>query len=170
MKEKEILTDYKDHQVILYAEKADDSIGPVQTGSYVACYYIDEFLSLMGSLERSLFERLQKGEISPICLYMTLEELTVSELSLRVKIPLRRVKKHLTAEHFPSVKVNELRRYAEVFNIPVANLFQIIATKQDKKWRMGYNAGVEKAKPVLISQEETDNPYIVFTKPEINHP
>ena len=170
MKEKDILIDYKDHQVVLYAEKTDNSIGPVQTGSYIACYYIDEFLNLMGSLERSLYEKLRKGEISIIYLYMTLEELTVSELALRVKIPLRRVKKHLTVEHFPSIKIVELRRYAEVFNIPLANLFQIIVTKQDIKWRMGYNAESEKEKPVTISQEETDNPYVVFTKPEINQP
>ena len=170
MKEKDILIDYKDHQVVLYAEKSDNTIGPVQTGSYVTSHYYNEFLSLMGNLERSLYEKLQKGEISPVFLYMTLEELTVSELALRVKIPLRRVKKHLTVQHFPTVKVDELRRYAEVFNIPVANFFQVIATRQDNKWRMGYSADMENKKPLTISQEETNNPYIVFTKPEINQP
>ena len=168
MKEKDILIDYKDHQVILYAEKSDNTIGPVQTGSYVTSHYIDEFLYLMGNVEKSFYEKLQNGEISSICFYMTIEELTVSELASRVKLPLRKVKKHLTSLHFPKIRVSELRRYAEVFNIPVANLFQIISTRQDQKWRMGYKADVENAKPVIISQDETKNPYIVVTKPEVN--
>jgi hypothetical protein len=168
MKEKDILTDFKDHQVVLYAEKSDNSIGPVQTGSYISGHYINDFLSLMGHLERSLYEKLQNGEISPIFLYMTIEELTVSELASRVGLPMRKVKKHLTPVHFAKIRVSELKRYADVFNIPVANFFQIIATRQDCKWRMGYKADVENAKPVIISQEETKNSYIVITKPEIN--
>ncbi|MBN1416543.1 MAG: hypothetical protein JW973_15670 [Bacteroidales bacterium] len=168
MKEKDILTDYKDQQVILYAEKSDNSIGPVQTGSYVAGHYIDEFFYLMGKVEKTFYEKLLNEEISTICLYMTIEELTVTELALRAKIPLHRVKKHLTSRHFHSIRVSELKRYAEVFNIPVANLFQIISTRQDNKWRMGYKANVEEAKPVIISQEETKNPYVVITKPELN--
>jgi hypothetical protein len=168
MKEKDLLIDYKDHQVVLYAEKADDTIGPVQTGSYVTSHYIDEFLNIMGSLEKSLYAKLEKGEISPVYLYMTIEELTVSELALRVKLPKWKVKRHLTFEHFPEITVSELKRYAEVFNIPIANFFQIISTRQDNKWRMGYKADIENAKPLTISQTRSNNPYLVYTNPEQN--
>jgi hypothetical protein len=168
MKEKDILTDYKEHQVVLYAEKTDNSIGPVQTGAYVTKYFIDEFYNIMGNLEKSLYEKLLNHEISPVYLYMTLEELTVSELAARAKISKRKVMRHLTYKHFADVTVNELTRYADVFNIPVANFFQIVSTRQDSKWRMGYNAENENAKLLTISQEKTNNPYIVYTKPETN--
>jgi len=168
MKEKDVLTDFKAHQVVLYAEKGDNSIGPVQTGSYVSGHYIDEFLNFMGKIEQESFEKLQKGEISPICLFMNIEEMTVSELAARVHLPKRRVKKHLTHKYFSTIKVSELARYAEIFNIPVANFFQIISTLQDHEWRPGLKADVEKAKPVVISQIRTGNPYVVITKPELN--
>ena len=106
MKEKDILTDYKDHQVVLYAEKADDTIGPVQTGSYVTRHFIDEFYNIMGNLEKSLYEKLINHEISPIYLYMTMEELTVSELAARAKISKRKVMRHLTYKHLTDVTVN----------------------------------------------------------------
>ena len=44
MKEKDILTNFKDQQLILYAEKEDNTIGPVQTGSYLAGNYLDEYI------------------------------------------------------------------------------------------------------------------------------
>jgi hypothetical protein len=168
MKEKDVLTDFKAHQVILYAEKSDNSIGPVQTGSYVSGHYIDEFYNFMGKIERESFTKLQNGEISPVCLYMNIEEMTVSELASRVGLSKRRVKKHLTHKYFPTVKVSELKKYAEVFNIPVANFFQIISTRQDNEWRPGFKTEVENAKPVVISQDKTNNPFIVITKPEVN--
>ncbi|MBN2276087.1 MAG: hypothetical protein JXR41_03240 [Bacteroidales bacterium] len=170
MKEKDLLVDFKKHQLVLYAEKNDEDIGPVQTGSYMARNYLDEFHYLMGNLEKSMYEKLQNGEISPIYLYMTLEELTVSELAARVQIPLRRVKKHLTPKHFANIHVYELKRYADVFNIPVANLFQIISTRQDSKWRMSFIDEEEMAKPATISQVETNNAFVVITKPELNKP
>jgi hypothetical protein len=168
MKEKDVLTDFKAHQVILYAEKSDHTIGPVQTGSYVSGHYIDEFYNFMGKIERESFERLQNGEISPVCLYMNIEEMTVSELASRVGLPKRRVRKHLMHKYFHSIKVSELKRYAEIFNIPIANFFQIISTRQDSEWRPGYKSDVENAKPVAISQIATGNPYVVITKPELN--
>lgn len=170
MKEKDILTDFKDQQLIIYAEKDDNSIGPVQTGSYMARNYLDEFYHLWGNFEKSLYEKLQDGKISPIFLYMSLEELTVSELAARVKLPKRKVRKHLEFKHFLKIRVHELKRYADVFNVPVANFFQIINTKQDVKWRMGYSSKAENAKSMTISQENTNNPLLVITKPEKNKP
>ena len=170
MKEKDILTDFKDQQLIIYAEKDDNTIGPVQTGSYLARNYLDEFYYIWGNFEKSLFDKLQNNVISPIYLYMSLEELTISELAARVKLPKYKVRKHLEFKHFLKIKVKELKRYAEVFNIPVANFFQIINTRQDANWRMGYSAKVENAKSLTISQEKTNNPLLVITKPEKNKP
>ena len=168
MKEKDVLVELKEHQLIIYAEKNDDTYGPVQTGSFATKNYYGEFLKIQQNLEKSLAEKLEKREISPIFFYMTLEELTISELASRVGLPKYKVKKHLDPAFFDRIKVSELKRYARVFNIPVANFFQIIFTKQDIKWRMGYDENKEKSATVFLSQTETNNPLIVTTKAEIN--
>lgn len=170
MKEKDILTDFKDHQLILYAEKDDQTIGPVQTGSYLAGNYLDEFYQIWGKFEKRLFEQLMKQEISPVARYQELQELSVSELAARAGIPRRRVKKHLKTRHFLKASAGELLKYAEVFNIPVANFFQIIRTKQDESWNIGHNREAARSMPLTISQEKTPNPLVVITNPEKNKP
>jgi len=170
MKEKDILTDFKDHQLILYAEKEDQTIGPVQTGSYLAGNYLDEFYHIWGNFEKELFEKLLNQEISPVARYKSLEELSLSELAARAGIPKRRVKKHLKTKNFLKASVEDLQRYADVFNIPVANFFQIISTKQDASWNIGHNIEKAKARPLTISQEKTSNPLLVITNPEKNRP
>ena len=47
MKEKDIRVDYKDHELILYAEKEDDSIGAVKTGSYMAANHLEDFYRIL---------------------------------------------------------------------------------------------------------------------------
>ena len=168
MKEKDILTDFEGHQIILYAEKDDDTIGPVQTGSYLAGNYLDEFYHIWGNFEKELFEQLVNKEISPIARYRSLEELSVSELAARAGLPKRRVKKHLKYKYFLKAKVEDLQRYADVFNVPVTNFFQIISTKQDGSWNLGHNVEAAKTRPLTISQEKTSNPLLVITNPEKN--
>ena len=168
MKEKDILTDFEGHQLILYAEKDDDTIGPVQTGSYLAGNYLDEFYHIWGNFEKELFEQLVNKEISPIARYRSLEELSVSELAARAGLPKRRVKKHLKYKYFLKAKVEDLQRYSDVFNVPVTNFFQIISTKQDGSWNLGHNVEAAKTRPLTISQEKTSNPLLVITNPEKN--
>ena len=168
MKEKDILTDFKDHEVILYAEKEDNTIGPVRTGSYLAGNYLDEFYKIWGKFESSLIEQLLNREISPIARYKSLEELSLSELAARTGIPKRRVRKQLKHKHFLKARVEELEAYADVFNVPVANFFQIISTKQDGSWNVGHNREVARAKTLTISQDKTSNPLQVITNPEKN--
>ena len=98
------------------------------------------------------------------------EELSVSELASRAGIPKRRVRKHMKFKHFLRATVDELYRYADVFNIPVANFFQIISTKQDVTWNIGHNVETAKARPLTISQEKTPNPLLVITNPEKSKP
>ena len=93
MKEKDILTDFKDQELILYAEKEDQSIGPVRTGSYLAGNYLDEFYKIWGGFEAEFFEKLHKREISPVAMYKELEELSLTELAKRSGLSKRKVKK-----------------------------------------------------------------------------
>lgn len=166
MKEKDILVDFEPHQLVLYAEKNDDTIGPVQTGSYITKNHFGDFLEILGGLEGELVEKLKKGEISPVYFYMMMEELTLPELSARAGIPRRKVRKHLSPEHFNMASVSDLKKYAEVFNIPVANFFQLVTTLQDVKWKMCYREEAEYIQDHIISQIDTENPLVVLTKIE----
>jgi transcriptional regulator with XRE-family HTH domain len=164
MKEKEVIIDFKEHQLLLYAEKDDGSISPVQTGSYITKQYIDDFYEMNDRIKKALIERMKKGEISPVYFFMTIEELSVAELASRVGISKSSVRKHLNPKGFQNASVSELIKYGKVFNIPVANFFQIIETKEDKKWYIGYHEKTDRSEGVLISQVETENLIVVETK------
>ena len=166
MKEKDIKIDSTKQPLILYAEKEDESIGPVLTSSYMAEKHLVDFHEIWGKLEKDLLGKLIRMEISPIARFKQLEEMSLKELASRTGIPARRVKKHLQMKHFMKATVDELARYADVFNIPVANLFQIIETKQDASWNIGYIKELAMAKALTISQESTTNPLLVITNPE----
>jgi transcriptional regulator with XRE-family HTH domain len=164
MKEKDVKIDLNDQQMMIYAEKQDGSISPIHTGSLMVNKYIDEFREMTEKLLTALNEKLKKGEISPVYYFMTMEELSVADLASRAGISKSSVKKHLDLKGFKKASVEDLKRYADAFNVPVANFFQVIRTIEDKKWYTGYHESNEKSEAVLISQVKTDNPLIVETK------
>ncbi len=149
MKEKDASVDYKEHQLVLYVEKKDGSYGPVRTGSYITKNFIDDFWYKRKKLEEEYRGKVRKGETSPIAYYMVLGELTPSELAARVRLSTRKVKKHMTARHFGSITLEQLRRYCEVFNVPLVNMLQAIVT--DKK-------------NLQVIEEKTDNPFFTILK------
>ena len=120
--------------------------------------------------KKNTFALLLKKEISPIARFKELEELTTSELAARTGLSKRKVKRQLTHRHFLKASVEELQKYADVFNIPIANFFQIISTKEDGKWNMGYDAKAAKKLELTISQKTTENPLLVITNPEKTNP
>ena len=164
MKEKDLIVDCPYQQVILYAEKSDGSYGPIQTGSYMAGNHISEHFKIAGDLNKSLLEQLKNGSISPVYFFMMIEGLTVPELAARVGISKTIVKKHLTPRGFQKISIEKLQRYAEVLNIPVANMFQIINTAEDRNWNAGFREELNNSKSFLISQDVTGNPLVVETK------
>jgi transcriptional regulator with XRE-family HTH domain len=164
MKEEDVKVDFKEQQMMIYVEKQDGSIIPVQTGSYITKKYIDDFHEMTDKLNTALTERLKKGEISPVYYFMTMEELSVSELASRAGISKSLVKKHLDLTGFQKASVKDLKRYADAFNIPIANFFQVIRTREDRKWYTGYRDDKEKSEAILISQVRTETPLIVETK------
>jgi hypothetical protein len=151
MKEKEARVDYREHQLVLYVEKKDGTYGPLRTGSYITKNYIDDYWYKRRNLEKEYLDKVISGEISPIAYYMVLEELTPSELAARVKISTRRVKKHLTPAAFGSATVEELRRYCEVFSVPLSSMLHALVIKN---------------RNVSIREARTGNPYFNLMKIE----
>ncbi|MBC8314593.1 MAG: hypothetical protein ISR57_02685 [Bacteroidales bacterium] len=125
MKEKEGYVDCPEQQVIIYVEKENGTYGPIQTGSYITKNYIDDYFLKRKNLEASLQEQVKRDEISPVKFFMVFEDLTLSELSARTKIPTRKVRKHLLPVHFNKISDDLLNRYAIVFNISVDQLINI---------------------------------------------
>ncbi len=164
MKEKDLVVDCPYQQVVLYAEKDDGSYGPFQTGSYMAGLNISEHFRVTGNLSRSLTGQLKAGTISPVYYFMMIEGLTVDELASRTGLSKFRVKRHLTLKGFGKMKIATLKRYTDILNIPLANMFQIINTIEDRNWDMGYQGEIDDSKTGSISQTETSNPFVIETE------
>jgi hypothetical protein len=167
MKEKDVISDYKVQKYILYAEKDDGSYGTVEGGSYMIENDLDDFWHKKRHLENTLRERLINNEITSIYYYMVLEEMTVSELASRAGIGKRRVKSHLKPENIRKISVDELQKYSRVFNVPVANFFQIILTStgENPKYHF-YHEDDNQKDSYEVAQTETKNPGLIITKAE----
>ena len=155
MKEKDVYVEFKPHQLVLYVEKDDDSYGPVQTGSFMAKNYLDDYFEKFEKWEKSLREQLKKGEISPVYYYMILQSFGEGDLASRVGVSKRKLKQHFKMEYFEKLKLSQIKKYADAFDIPVASLFQLMMSKHDEKEK------------ISIKQMETQNPYFVISKVEI---
>jgi hypothetical protein len=166
MKEKDAFVDNKDHQLILYTEKDDNTYGPTQTGAVSSKDYIDDFRNKWKNMENSILSKILSGQTSMIYYYMMLEELTPSELALRVGLSKSKVEKHFHPRYFEKANVKIIRKYAEVFNVPVANLFQVISVKEDGLWKANYIENEEVIDKHCITQQKTENPLVIITKIE----
>jgi len=152
MKEKDLYIDFKPQQHIYYVENEDNQYEPIISGSQLSKNYLDDYWEKRRNLESNLRKKLQDNQISPIYYFMLLQELGEGDLASRIGISVRRLRKHLTMDYFKKLKLQTIKSYAEVFNIPVANMFQILIAKQDETEKIG------------IEQILTSNPFIVTTK------
>ncbi|MCK9611793.1 MAG: hypothetical protein PHR81_12650 [Bacteroidales bacterium] len=167
MKEKDVIHDYKVQKYILYAEKNDGSYGTVEGGSYIIENDLDDFWHKKNHLEKTLRERLYKGEITPVYYYMVLGEMTVAELAGRAKICKVKVRCHLKPSGFKKARVGDLGKYAKAFNIPLANFFQVIETSTGLNPNYHFYHEEENIKDAFrVAQHKVQNPWVVITKTE----
>lgn len=140
-----------DYQLVLYVERDDGTYGPLQTGSFMRANYFTDYLEHRRKVQEEELEKLCRGTTSPVAYYMVWLNLGELDLAKRVGISARKLRKHLRPECFSKLALPMLQRYAEVFGIPVANLFQVPGA----------------ATPELrIAQAKTDNPLVVVTRAE----
>jgi hypothetical protein len=148
MKEKDAHVDFEDHQVTLFVEKEDGSYGSVQTGSYLAKNYMNFFWENMNHFQKTALVQLLNNKTSPIAYYMTLKDMAPADVAVRVGISTSQVKKHMTPWNFKNMKLALAKKYAEIFGIPLANLFQIFSQPEQES--------------TVVKQTETKNPYVVI--------
>jgi hypothetical protein len=167
MKEKDLKIQAEKQTFVMYTEKDDGTYGSVESGSYLIENDLDDFWVKMTHIEKMMREKLLKGEISPIDYFMVVEDLTPSELAKRSGISAGKVKKHLTLKGFNDVTMAELAKYSRVFNIPVANLFQIILSSKGTNIKHHlYNKEEDQTEKYTVNQATSANPFVVVTKVE----
>jgi hypothetical protein len=154
MKEKDLFVDFKLQESVYYVEKDDESYGPVVSGSQLSKNYLDDFFEKRSKQEKSLREQLKKGEISPIYYYRIMQEYGEGDLASRAGVSLRKLRKHYKTENFIRLRLNQLKKYAEAFDIPVVKLFSLLLTRQ------------ENMEKFTVEYSETANPYFVVAKIE----
>ena len=143
------------HQLVLYVERDDASYGPVQTGSYLAQEFIDDFFEKRERYRRDCLRRLEAGEIIAVAYYLRILGLAEADLAVRVGVSRRKVRRHLTPAGFGEIDLRLAGRYAEVFGVPVANLFQVVAAQDGR---------------IELHQERTANPLLTKTRVGIAAP
>ena len=76
--------------------------------------------------------------------------MTPADAATRIGISTAQVKKHMTPKSFGTMKLDTAKKYADLFGIPVANLFQISIQS-----KTGF------IDPELLEQKKTKNSYVV---------
>ncbi len=155
MKEKEAQIKHDLHPLVLYVEKEDGTYGRVESASYLSKNYLDDYFDKVRKWDAELKEKLDRGEISPVYYYMIMLEMGEGDLASRVGIAKWKLRKHLKMSAFEKISLKMLRRYADVFDIPVSNLlhFTVIKEKDQDKLKITY-------------QKASNNPYISVSKIE----
>lgn len=133
MKEKELYVDFKPQQAVYYVEKDDSSYGPVVSGSQLSHDYLDDFYTKRKNLEKSLRDQIANNEISPVYYYMLLQEMGIGDLASRVGVFKFTLKKHFKPQGFKKLSLTMLKKYADVFDVPLSSMLQVIIVKEDDK-------------------------------------
>ncbi len=148
MKEKDVTYKYDEHQIVYIVEKEDGSYGSVQAGSYMFEEHGDDFREKLAYWAKQNTDDLTSGSISPVAYHMQRLHMTPPDVAARTGIRAGKVKNHMRVDGFGRATVAELHRYAEIFGVPAAALFQIV---------------VQPEKGASIVHKPTRNPHVVLT-------
>jgi len=152
MKEKDFYVDFKPQQLIYYVEKDDASYGPLLSGSYLSKHYLDDYYEKMEKLEKSLREQLNNGEISPVYYFMILQSYGEGDLASRAGVSKRKLKQHFHIKYFAKLRLSQLKKYAEAFDVPVAAMFHLMITRNEDQGK------------ITVEQVETKNSFFSIAR------
>jgi hypothetical protein len=140
MKEKEAQIDFDLHPLVLYVEKEDGSYGRTVSASYLSSNYLDDYYEKVKKWDADLKDKLEKGEISPVYYYMIMLQFGEGDLASRVGVSKRKLRKHCKMDAFEKINLKLLKKYADVFDVPVSNMLHFVIIKQNdqKKLKIGY--------------------------------
>lgn len=133
MKEKEAKIKFDRHPLILYVEKEDGSYGRTESASYLSHHYLDDYLDKKKKWDKDLKQQLDNSEISPVYYFMIMLEMGESDLASRVGISRRKLKKHFKMDVFEKMNLVMLKKYADVFDVPVHTLTHFWQAKKEQE-------------------------------------
>jgi hypothetical protein len=122
MKEKDLYIENKNDEIILFAEKEDESYEAIKSGSYAVKHYLDDFFKLKENLDRTLRGEMKQGKITPVFYYMQMQDMGEGDLAKRVGIGKRKLHKHFRPDAFAKLDGAVLQKYAIVFGVSVEKL------------------------------------------------
>lgn len=93
---------------------------PITHGD-VHLYYVQRHKELL-----RLKAEVEAGKVSPLALFLDLNRMNVVDLAARSGVSRGTVQKHLTPKGFDGASVSQLRAYARVFDIAVADFFSFL--------------------------------------------
>ena len=109
--------------LVLYDKGEDGQCVP----SYTASEYNDEINMLYEQrcmeLKR-LHREVMAGRISPVGLFVQYQQMIPSDVAKRVGLRTGAVQRHMTFEGFKTATVEQLQRYARVFDVAVSDFFE----------------------------------------------
>ena len=73
---------------------------------------------------KRLHAQVLEGKLSPVGFFVKYQHIAVKDVAARVKLRPGVVEKHMTLEGFRSARVEELQRYAKVFDVSVSDFFE----------------------------------------------
>jgi len=82
---------------------------------------------------KRLKEEVLKGTVSPIHIFVTLQNMDLKDLAHRLKISYGKVKKHQSMEGFKKIKIELLEKYAKIFGASAADFFYFLNVDDAKK-------------------------------------
>jgi hypothetical protein len=92
---------------------------------------IDTFYEQRDKELKRLYALVAEGALSPIGLFLTYNNLTAKDVAPMVGLRVRAVERHATPAGFERATVEELKRYARVFDVGVADLFAFVFVHGD---------------------------------------
>ena len=117
-------------RLVLYDTDEDGKCVPRLTKTEfdddIDTYYVQRVVEL-----DRLRQELVACKISPVCFFMKYYHMDIKDLAARMRLAKKTVKKHLTSEGFDTVKVEELKRYARIFDVAVSDFFSFIFVNED---------------------------------------
>ncbi len=102
--------------------------------SYVESEYNEEigvYYAQRATELKRLHSEVLEGKISPISFFVQYQNMTLSDVAARVGLRVSQVKKHLSLEGFKSATVEQLMKYAKVFDVAIADLFEFYFVSDD---------------------------------------
>jgi hypothetical protein len=127
MKEKDLKVEFKEQEIVLYAEKEDHSFEAIVTGSRTSRDHLDDYFAKKENLKKELQAEIKSGKISPVYFFALMLDMGPGDLAKRIGISKRKLRRHFSPEGFAKLDDVMLQKYAVVFGVTVEQMKIVVS-------------------------------------------